>query len=362
MTLPDLKTLHITKNASLREAIRTLNGSGRLAITLLVDEDSRLVAVITDGDIRRGLLGGLDLDSSVQDLMAIKALEPNPKAITAPVGINLAELLLLMQERHVRQIPLLDSDGRAVEIVTLNDLLPDQPQALQAVIMAGGFGKRLQPLTNNLPKPMLPVAGRPVMEWIVEKLSRSGIRQMKVTTHFMPECIMEHFGNGESFGVDIEYVNEDRPLGTGGALGLIARPTDPFLVVNGDVLTEIDYARMLDFHHEHKADMTVAVNLHQVEIPYGVFELSGSSIISVREKPSLNVQVNAGIYLLQPDVYEFIPQDTHFNMTDLIQWLLDAGKQVVGFPIMEYWIDIGRHHDYSQAEKDFAYGSLAKHR
>ncbi|HNX94875.1 MAG TPA: nucleotidyltransferase family protein [Holophaga sp.] len=356
MTFQDLQALHIAPATTLRDTIRAIDASGRLGTALIVDEEQRLSAVITDGDIRRGLLAGLSLDTPIGELLAIKALEPNPHAITAAEDTDPTELLRLMQERHVRQIPLLDEAGRVTNIVTLNELLPTQPQGLRAVIMAGGFGTRLKPLTDQIPKPMLPVGGRPVMEWIVEKLRHAGIRQMKVTTHFMPEKIMEHFGNGQSFGVEMEYVNEDRPLGTGGALGLIAQPNEPFLVINGDVLTEIDFQKMLDFHEEHEADMTVAINLHQVEVPFGVIDCTGPLITKLQEKPRMNLLVNAGIYLLQPTVYQFIPQDTPFNMTDLIQWLLNAGRRVVGFPIREYWMDIGHHPDYAQAQKDFLNG------
>jgi len=356
MTLQDLQTLHITINSPLREVIRTIDGSGRMSIALLVDEERRLLAVITDGDVRRGLLAGFALETPVRELLAIKALEPNPQAVTAPVRTNPPELLRIMQERHVRQIPLLDEEGRVADIITLNELLPSQSQELRAVIMAGGFGTRMKPLTDDLPKPMLPIAGKPVMEWIVEKLRLAGINHLKVTTHFMPEKIMEHFGDGQAFGVEMEYVNEDRPLGTGGALGLIPPPEEPFLVINGDVLTEVDFAKMLDFHQEHEADMTVAINLHQIEVPYGVIDCTGPMITRLREKPRMNLLVNAGIYLLQPTVYHYIPQDTHFNMTDLIQWLLDGGRRVVGFPIREYWMDIGHHPDYTQAQKDFTNG------
>lgn len=356
MTPLDFQALCLGVDRPMRDIIRAIDASGRLSVALLVDEAGRLLAVVTDGDVRRGLLAGFGMDTPARELLAIKAMEPNPQAVTAQVGADPAELLSIMQERHIRQIPLLDESGQVTDIITLNELLPTQPQGLRAVIMAGGFGTRLKPLTDRMPKPMLPVAGRPVMEWIVEKLRHAGIRQLKVTTHFMPEKIMDHFGDGQSFGVEMEYVNEDRPLGTGGALGLIEQPTDPFLVINGDVLTEVDYQKMLDFHQEHEADMTVAINLHQVEVPYGVIDCTGPLITRLQEKPRMNLLVNAGIYLLQPTVYQFIPQDTHFNMTDLIQWLLEGGRRVVGFPIREYWMDIGQHPDYTQAQKDFSNG------
>ena len=345
-----IATLHVAADAPIREVVKRIDLSGRLSLALLVDAEARLLAVITDGDVRRGLLGGLTLEDAGSSLLAIKAQMPNPQAVTAALGTDPVRLLEIMQERHIRQVPLLDELGRVADIITLNDLLPTQLPELRAVIMAGGFGTRLRPLTDDTPKPMLPVAGRPAMEWIVGQLRDAGIRRMHVTTHYKPEKIMEHFGDGKDFGVELTYVNEDRPLGTGGALGLMSPPEGPILVINGDIITHLDVQKMLAFHQEYEADLTVAISRHELEIPYGVVDCQGPLVRSLREKPKLPVMVNAGIYLLQPSVHAFIPQGQHFNMTDLIQWLLDAGKKVVGFPIREYWMDIGGHQDYSKAQ------------
>jgi dTDP-glucose pyrophosphorylase/CBS domain-containing protein len=353
VNLSAINALHIGLDTPLREVVSCIDRSAAMSIALLADADRRLINVITDGDVRRGLLAGLDLDAQAKQLLPIKAGMPNPEAITAPAGTATANLIALMQAHHVRQVPLLDALGRVVDIATLAELLPQSPQAISAVIMAGGFGTRLQPLTDTLPKPMLPVGGRPVMEWIVDQLRSSGIHRMKVSTHYLPEKIMEHFGDGSAFGVEMEYVNEDRPLGTGGVLGLLERHDEPMLVINGDVLTAIDFQKMHDFHQEHGADLTVALTLQQLEIPFGVVECVGTAVTGLREKPRVPVLVNAGIYLLQPSVHDFIPKGgERFNMTDLIQWLLDAGRKVVGFPIREYWTDIGQHQAYNQAQEE----------
>jgi len=218
--------------------------------------------------------------------------------------------------------------------------------------MAGGLGSRLRPLTEDLPKPMLPVGGKPLMELVIEKLRQVGIRRVNVTTHYKPEKISEHFGDGSSFGVSLNYVNEEKPLGTGGALGLIDEPNETMLVINGDVLTQVDFRAMLLFHQEHQADMTVAVRQYDIKVPYGVIECIGAKVCSLKEKPEINLLVNAGVYLLEPTVYRFIPNGKHFNMTDLIQWLLDAGRTVASFPIIEYWLDIGQVVDYEKAQTD----------
>ncbi|MBA2271762.1 MAG: CBS domain-containing protein [Chthoniobacterales bacterium] len=354
MTTPRFAELCISPPATIRDAIECINRSGAISLALLVNEEGRLVSVITDGDIRRGILHRLTLDAPVGDLLPIKSLMPNADAVTAPVGSDRVALLQIMEEKGVRQLPLLNEDGKIVDIVLRRDLLPEVAGNLQAVIMAGGFGKRLWPLTESLPKPMLPVGGRPLMERIVRQLQQAGIHRLNITTHYKPEKIVEHFGTGSAFGVDINYVNEDLPLGTAGALRLMPRPEHPFLVVNGDVLTGIDYAQMLDYHREHNADMTVAVNLHTIKVPYGVVDSDGSRITGLREKPEIKLFVNAGIYLLNPSVYEHIPAEHHFDMTDLIHSLIEAGRPVVSFPIREYWMDIGQHHDYAQAQADVA--------
>lgn len=357
MNLTFIKTLQIGLDATLRELVACIDRSGRLSIALLADDAGQLINVITDGDVRRGLLAGLTLDSPTRDLLPIKKGMPIPEAITAPAGTSPVDLLLLMQARRIRQVPLLDPHGGVVDIASLSDLLPQPPPDISAVIMAGGFGTRLRPMTDNTPKPMLPVGGRPVMEWVVEQLKSAGIRRVMVTTHYLPEKIQQHFGDGSAFGMEMEYVNEDRPLGTGGALGLIEQSGGPLLVINGDVLTRVDFRKMLDYHLENEADLTVAVNQRQMEIPFGVVECTGSRITAMQEKPVFSVLVNAGIYLLQPSVQAFIPQGgSHFNMTDLIQWLLDAGRNVVSFPIREYWTDIGQHDAYQKAQEEHAKG------
>ena len=226
--------------------------------------------------------------------------------------------------------------------------------------MAGGLGTRLMPLTEDLPKPMLPVGGRPLMEHIIEQLQQAGIRRVHVSTHYKPEKIIEHFGDGQAFGVDLNYVNEDLPLGTGGALGLISPPSETQLVINGDILTQIDFGAMLAFHQDNAASLTMAVRRYELQVPYGVIECDGARVTSLKEKPQVGVLVNAGVYLLEPSVYEFIPRGRSFNMTDLIWWLLDAGRTVISFPIREYWLDVGQHGDYAQAQDDMKNGKVTR--
>ena len=272
--------------------------------------------------------------------------------IWSSLDADYATLVALLHANNVRQIPLLDADDRVADLVTLEDLLPGEVVPLQAVIMAGGFGQRLRPLTENMPKPMLPVGDKPVMELIIGQLREFGIRKVNVTTHFEPEKIRDYFGDGQAFGVDLNYVPEESPLGTAGALSLMEEKHEPLLVINGDILTQVDFRSMLSFHREQRAVVTVGVRQYDLQVPYGVVESDGVAVTGLREKPVLNFFVNAGIYLLEPSVHQFIPNGERFDMTDLIKILLKEGHLVASFPIVEYWLDIGQHADYAKAQQD----------
>lgn len=347
----ELEKLLVTPNISIREVMTCIDRNAR-GIALVVDKERRLLGTVTDGDIRRAILARANFESPVSELLAHKASSPYPKPVTALVGTDRPTLLQLMQECSVRHVPLLDGAGRVVDLVTLDELLPDQVLPVQAVIMAGGLGTRLRPLTEEVPKPMLSVGGRPLMERIIEQLREAGIQQINITTHYKSEKIVEHFGDGSKFGVELNYVPEGRPLGTAGALGLMETLQEPMLVINGDILTQMNFRAMLAYHQKHKADLTIAVCKYDLNVPYGVVETDGAFTRSLIEKPSLSFLVNAGIYLLESSVHHYIPHGQHFDMTDLIQRLLEEKRPVASFPIVEYWLDIGQHADYEQAQED----------
>ena len=351
--LPDLC---VGPHCPIRDVIKTINRNAK-GIALVTDDERRLLGTITDGDVRRALMENLSLDSPVSQLLARK-VERYVRPVTALVGTSDASLLQLMHEHVIHQIPLLNPDQRVVDLVTLDELLGNEPLPMQAVIMAGGFGKRLRPLTEDLPKPMLPVGDRPLMQRTIEQLREAGIRRVNVTTHYLPEKITDHFGDGAAFGVELNYVSEETPLGTAGALGLMAAPTEPLLVINGDVLTRVNFRAMLAWHREHHADLTVAVRHFSMQVPYGVVDAEGGHVTAVREKPDVHFLVNAGIYLLEPSVYQFIESGTRSDMTDLIHRLLEAQRTVSSFLIHEYWLDIGKHDDYLRAQVDAGEGTF----
>lgn len=346
-----IRLLCIPKTSSIRQAIACIDRN-RKGVVLITDEKRRLLGTITDGDIRRALLAGQNLDVSVSELLARKNRSPYPKPITAPIGTGPAELLELMCKHAVRQIPILDGESRVAGLVAMEELLPQRFPTPQAVIMAGGYGTRLKSLTDSLPKAMLPVGKEPLLQLIIKRLHKAGIRQVDIATHYKAKKIVEHFGDGSALGVQLRYLAEDRPLGTAGALGLMERPKDPFFVINGDVLTNVNFQAMLAFHREQRAEMTVAVQKYDVEMAYGIVQIQKSLIRQVVEKPKFQHLVNAGIYLLQPSVQSCIPKEKYFDMTDLIQKLIDKGRRVAGFPIWEYWLDIGNLVEYKKARED----------
>lgn len=345
----DLASVCVRTGDELRAAIVAIDKNQR-GIALVVDSDGKLMGTITDGDVRRAMLAGRGLDTPLNVLLAEKVTSPYPQPVTAPVGVEPAALLQLMHDQVIRQVPIVDADGRVVGLTTLDDLMPDDPLGIQAVIMAGGFGSRLMPLTEETPKPMLTVGDKPLMEIIISQLRQAGIRKVNITTHYQREKIKSHFGDGQNHGVNVSYVDEESPLGTAGALGLMA-PGEPVLVINGDILTDVDFRAMLHFHREHKAEMTVAVRKYEVEVPYGVVECDAVSVKKLTEKPRFGFFVNAGIYLLEPSVHRLVTPGESANMTDLIQRMLDSGRHVVSFPVREYWLDIGRHSDYELAQE-----------
>ena len=323
-------------------------------LVLMVDEAGRLAATITDGDIRRAILRGLEVDSPISAVVAPpdKQTASPPQPITAPLQSTPDERLRKMRASSLRHLPLLDDEGRVVDIAFLEDIVTLEELPVQAVIMAGGLGTRLRPLTDDTPKPMLQIAGQPLLERTVRQLRDAGIQHINVTTHYLPEKIIEHFGDGEHFGVHMNYVAEDEPLGTAGSLALVDNDTEPLLVMNGDILTRVDFRSLVDFHRDYRADVTIGVRQYDVEVPYGVVEAINGRVYAIQEKPKCGFLVNAGIYLLEPTVKQFIPQGKRFDMPDLIGRLLQMQRTVVSFPIVEYWRDIGKHDDFERAQHD----------
>ncbi|MDH3473162.1 MAG: nucleotidyltransferase family protein [Rhodospirillales bacterium] len=365
----DLAPFSVAPELSLCQVIAQIERGGE-GVALVIEETGYLLGTVTDGDVRRGLLAGIGLDRPVRALLeAPPGAEPGrghgapvTAPITAPWGTNPVALLRLMGEHMIRHVPLLDEAGKVAGLALLSRFVRRRELPLKAVIMAGGLGTRLRPLTEATPKPMLPVGDRPLLERTIEQLGQAGIRSINITTHYHADKIKEHFGDGSSFGARVHYSHEQEPLGTAGALRLVEAADygeDPLLVINGDVLTKVDYRAMLDFHREHRAQLTMGVRRYAMQVPYGVVDCDGPTVRSVREKPEFSFFVNAGIYLVEPRLCCEIPAQRRFDMTDLIALLQGSGRRVVSFPIHEYWLDIGQLDDYERAQQDVRSGAFA---
>lgn len=315
----------------------------RHKLILVVDQEGRLLGTVTDGDVRRGLMRRLSMEASVTEVMNASPLALAVDAIDAVAS-------RLLQEKGVALAPVIDAERRVI------GLYPDAPAPAPVrnnlvVIMAGGRGVRLAPLTHTCPKPMLKVGGRPLLETIIERLRAQGFRRFRLAVNYLAEIIEDHFGDGSAFGVEIEYLRETEPLGTAGALSLLhERPTEPFLVMNGDVLTRMSFGDLLDFHQDHALLASVCVREHSFQSPHGVVETDGVFMTAIREKPTFRWHASAGVYCLSPDALAQAPSEGMFDMPDLLAALAIQPGRVGAFPIHEYWLDIGRPPDFEAAQ------------
>ena len=259
----------------------------------------------------------------------------------------------------MRHLPLVDGGGRVVDVLLLEDLLDAGRVPNHAVLMAGGDGKRLRPLTDSVPKPLLRVGGKPILEVLVERLRAAGVRSFHITVRHKSEMIEQHFGDGSRHDVSIRYIREEEPLGTAGALTRLGEtPRDPIFLVNGDILTKCDFRGMLAFHERAGADVTVGTVRQEIDLQYGVVEVEGDRLTTLSEKPRLDLRINAGIYVIAPAVLARIPRDRVFDATDLVRLLLERKDHVAAFPIRDYWLDVGRLDDFHKADRDVAEGLL----
>ena len=336
----------IPSDSTIHEALKAINDEA-LRIALVVDVNQQLLGTVTDGDVRRGLLNGRNLQDKVQSII-------NPEFISADVDSSREQLIDLMNENDVLSIPLL-KNGKVVGLETLHHVL-EKPQLENPVfLMAGGFGTRLRPLTDSCPKPMLGVGDKPILEFVIRSFIKAGFFNFYIATHFMSEKIREHFGNGEQWGVKIKYIYEKKPLGTAGALGLLpsTMPDMPLVLMNGDILTKVDFERLLAFHDKNKADATMCVREFDYQIPFGVVDGEDGRIVTMIEKPTYQYFVNAGIYVVEPSIYHSVPRQHKVDMPELLEQKIADNHRILMFPIHEYWLDIGRLDDLERAQADF---------
>lgn len=335
----------VEPSASIKSVLQVIDKAA-LRVALIVD-NHKLVGMVTDGDVRRGILKGIELTEPVNKIM-------NDTPLSANVSLPTPELKKLMQQRQILSLPLVDDKGHLVGLKTLYETLNIEKRENPIFIMAGGFGTRLKPLTDNCPKPMLKVGGKPMLETLINSFKSHGFYKFYISTHYLPEVIMNYFGSGEKFGIEITYIHEEKPLGTGGALSLLPStlPKDPLIMINGDILTNVDFSKVLDFHVKKNSDATMCVRDYEVKIPFGVIEGEGHEITAMVEKPTYRYFVNAGIYVVSNKIINSLPKNEHLDMPSLFEIKQQDGLKTLKFPIHEYWLDVGRHDDFKKAQID----------
>jgi len=334
----------VTENGTIRDAMRAVD-LGANKIALAIDGDGRLAGVVTDGDLRRALLGGMSLDDPLAPIL-------NEHFVALTPGQGRADVLELMQARRIDAIPIVDAERRPVGLHLLHAFLAATPLSNWAVIMAGGRGLRLRPLTDTTPKPMLRVAGRPILERIVLHLAGAGIQRIFLSIKYGGQVIEDHFGDGRAFGCSIEYLREDEPLGTAGALSLLPEPpSDPLLVLNGDLLTNVSVSGLLEFHSRGGYAATIGTRHYRHTIPFGCIEADGDQVVCLQEKPTVSRLVNTGIYVVEPSVQQRVPRGVEVTMPEVIDTVLAEGGRVGAFEVEGDWIDIGQREQLDLARQ-----------
>ena len=331
-------------SATIGQAIANLDQVA-VKIVLIVNASGVLEGTISDGDIRRGLLKGLDLGSPITDVV-------HHNVLVVPPDMSRDIVMQLMVANKIQQVPVVDERHRVVGLHRWDEITTPASRANLMVIMAGGMGTRLRPHTENCPKPLLAVAGKPMLEHIIERAKLEGFSHFALAVHYLGHMIEEHFGNGDRFGVRIDYVRETTPLGTAGALSLLQpRPQGPFVVTNGDVITDIRYGELIDFHVRHKAAATMAVRVHEWQHPFGVVQLQDVEIVGFEEKPVARSHINAGVYALEPAVLDELAPNARCDMPTLFERLQGRSLRTVAYPMHEPWLDVGRPDDLALANR-----------
>ena len=334
--------------STMEDAINILTKEA-LRIAIVVDGDGVILGIVTDGDIRRALVRGCTIKSSVSEFM-------HKKPLVASSEDSRFSIISMMKEKDLLVVPVVNKHKRVIGVETLNKLLDVKKYENPVFLMAGGFGKRLSPLTDHTPKPLLKVGSKPILETILERFVGFGFRNFFVSVHYKADMLKEYFGDGSKWGVDIQYVHEKEPLGTAGSIGLLPDtiPDLPIIVMNGDLLTKINFERLLEFHNEGGGSATMCVREYDFEVPYGIIESEGSKVKRIVEKPVHSFFVNAGIYIISPNLIRSISGIKHLDMPSLLNSKLDGGEQINVYPVHEYWVDIGRMEEYQLARENYS--------
>ena len=333
-------------NCSIRNVVKIIDRESMRA-AFIVDKDDRLLGVVTDGDVRRALLNGVDFNRPVKEIM-------NEQPLTCRLSQSLKTIKSIIEQNKLLHMPIVN-DNKIVDVITHEDFSTVSRRDNPIFIMAGGFGKRLRPLTEDCPKPMLKVGGKPILESIISLFIQQGFYKFYISVHYKSEVIISYFGDGSAWGIEIEYIEEGTPLGTGGALGLLPDNLSehPLILINGDILTKVNVQKLLDYHFERTAPVTMCVRRYQYEVSFGVVESDGEQVTSITEKPSYSVFVNAGIYVLEPEFIRSVVSNKFIDMPQLLKTKIDSGEQVNRYLLQEYWLDIGKMTDFEKAQIEY---------
>ncbi|MFB9276301.1 nucleotidyltransferase family protein [Cohnella cellulosilytica] len=341
-----VEEIFISPEQSIFEVLQIID-RGTVQIALVVDEERRLLGTVTDGDVRRGILRGVRVEAPVSEIM-------NRQPRTATTDMDRETLLSIMNYLKLRQFPILDGDGKVIKLQLLDDLMHTHHRDNWVVLMAGGLGSRLGELTKDMPKPLLRVGTKPILEIILENFISSGFHKFYISVNYKAEMLQDYFGNGSRWGVTIRYIHEKKRLGTAGALSLIEEEHEkPIVVMNGDLLTKVNFGNLVDFHIDTSTKATMCVREYEFQVPYGVVQTEGHRLCALQEKPTQRFFINGGIYVIDPSILAYIPRDSYYDMTTLFDQLMQRHEQTSVFPIREYWIDIGRTDDFEKANSEF---------
>lgn len=333
-------------DSTIKQVIQAIDASA-LQIALVVDEQRKLRGTVTDGDVRRGFLKGKTLEHSVKEIM-------NTRPLTVQQHEDARHIMRMMRQRKIHHIPIVNQHGIVVGLESIDGLLEPEIRDNWVVLMAGGLGTRLYPLTEHCPKPLLKIGNKPILETIMENFMSYGLRKFYISVNYKAEMIEEYFGDGSKWNVEIRYLRENKRLGTAGALSLIQeKPSSPLIVMNGDLLTKVNFAQLLQFHHEQKSLATLCVRDYEYQVPYGVVRVDDQKLQAIVEKPVEHYFVNAGIYVLNAELLDEVPQDVFYDMPTLFESLLQSNRNAAVFPIREYWMDIGRMDDFERAKSEY---------
>lgn len=336
----------IQYNQTIKEALEIID-KGAIRIAVVLDENNKVIGTINDGDIRRALLKNFKLDSSIETIYfknPILGYEEDTKE----------DLIQKAITKQVYQIPIVDKKGFLKDILDLATLIKVRNKRNRVILMAGGLGTRLRPLTEDIPKPLLKVGNKPILETIIKNFVSHGFVNITISVNYKANMIKDYFKDGSTFGANIDYLEEEKRLGTAGALSLIKdKPNEAFFVMNADLLTDVNFSQLMDFHSFENSMATMCVREYDMQVPYGVIEVDNSAITSIKEKPIHKFFVNAGIYVLSPKVFELIPNNEFYDMPTLFNTLIENKETAISFPIHEYWMDIGRLSDFEQAQNEY---------